>query len=116
MIRKDTVYTVGINRKLYFFEQDCFFCEASNCINAVNLYASYEDDAGRRCRRLISGLTFQELCGLKEAVDEIFENLLPRYCDANPDMARLLLQSHPWLKERADVNPLFGSGEKQEEE
>jgi hypothetical protein len=106
----------------YWFEQYWYFGgddgydDSNEC--AVKLFANHEvveDDDIKEHRRLISSLTFDEVCGLKETVDKVFENLLLRY-NMESDSTSYLVKRYPWLKERADINPLFGSGEKQEEE
>jgi hypothetical protein len=114
MTLEDIVYMFLMDEHPYFFEQHWHFGQQEECGDetAVSLFTKNKDDDGRR---LISKLTFDELCRLKETVDEVFENLLPRY-RGNTDDANWLLSNYPWLEERADVNPLFGSGEKREEE
>jgi hypothetical protein len=97
----------------YYLEQNWYFNGKDNDIytHAVSLFT---DDEEEDDRKLISRLSFDELCGLKEAVDEVFENLLPRFRD-EPDQASSLLRLYPWLKEKAHLNPLFGPGEGKEE-
>jgi hypothetical protein len=111
MKAKYTVYMFLMDEYPYYFEQDWHFGNGDACDYAVRIFAENEDDEGRK---LIARLTFDELCGLKEVVDEIFENLLRRY-NANQDDVRNLLLYYPWLKEKADINPLFDLEEREEE-
>jgi hypothetical protein len=104
MIFKDTVYQFLMDEQPYYLEQSWHLGEGDGYETAARLFSEPGD---KEDRILISRLTFDELCNLKEVVDEMFENLLPRY-NAEPDIARNLARVYPWLKEKANINPLFG--------
>jgi hypothetical protein len=101
-----------MDESTYYLEQNWYFGGPDGYDDAnetaVKFFSGEENDGDDR--KLISRLTFDDLCGLKEAVDEIFENLLPRY-NQETDDAIYLLQRYPWLKEKANINPLFGPKE-----
>jgi hypothetical protein len=107
MIFKDTTYMFLMGECPFYFEQYWHFGDGDGNETAARLFSEPGD---KEDRILISRLTFDELCNLKEAVDEMFENLLPRY-NAEPDIARNLARVYPWLKEKANINPLFGPKE-----
>jgi hypothetical protein len=100
-----------MNDKVYYLKQNWSFGDDDRDSEevAVEFFGFDDKDDNKDGHKLLKGscLTFYELCGLKEAVDEVFENLLPRYT-AQPDDVDYLLRYYPWLKEKADINPLFG--------
>jgi hypothetical protein len=109
MICKDMTYMFLMDDRGYYLEQYWYFGgpEGYDDANETAVkFFSGEENNGDGSRKLISRLTFDDLCGLKESVDKVFENLLSRYKQGTDDVS-YLLQRYPWLKEKANINPLF---------